>query len=775
MEKKGTERLNVGRSSLNFQPGEVFAGRYRIIEPIGQGGMGKVFKAIDQELLETVALKMIRPELCDKPDIVERFKRELQLARKINHPHVIRIHDLGSAEGIRYISMKFIEGQSLKDLIRTSGKLTIEKAIEISIQVADALTAAHENGVVHRDLKPQNIMLDRGGNAIILDFGIARSISGESFTGTGIVVGTPDFMSPEQILGRPVDARTDIYSFGVILYEMVTGRPPFVEDNPTILLYLHLNEMPAPPSSINKAIPAWLEGVILKCIEKKPENRFASFSEIKEALTCSFSRGADVKRAGFKRLRLPWKKIAARERKWPRIIARLFLVILLAYMALSIVGIISDGIYDKKLKELVKEANESFSGRFPITKNYVPASWGKRDCDAWEIYHRLFPLQIDVRRSNEENVQVKKYARAILSNRARTMLANLVGLRFPGDQEQMRQVLGQMAKSMDLDGFNEAVSCSRLVSHLALPASITQHVILQMTYARTIILQARLDALSGKFKDGMRRISSLLIFSLDTLLSAKNVMQGYISIRIATWAIRESLPMLLDPAFKASGNYALEFDLLLREWILKTKFEMLGSLYYLELIDIMMDYLYGSPEYPPEKKMLHYYFFGRLKYWRSFFSDRKYYFEVVSDIAKMNAGFSMITKPDKVVATMMESRKKLGKDNPISQMFRIDNASFSLFHCRTLAKLALLTFQLKRSGYDLRGLTDFKATDYFLNEITGSPFELMKKNDGTVLVAVDRNMNFPIRPGLYGSEYFFLLRPFKYLDSDKLILEGLAD
>jgi serine/threonine-protein kinase len=327
MEEKRTEILN-NRKSLNFQPGEVFAGRYRIIEKIGQGGMGEVFKATDLELSETVALKMIRPELSEKPEIVERFKRELQLARKINHPNVIRIHDLGSADGIRYISMKYIEGQSLKDLLRASGKLTIDKAIEISTQVADALNAAHMNGVVHRDLKPQNIMLDRNGNALVLDFGIARSVAETSLTGTGILIGTPDFMSPEQIHGEHADARTDIYSFGIILYEMVTGRLPFIADNPAILLHLHLHEKPMSPASLNKDVPKWLDGIILKCIEKKPENRFANFLEIKDALAHPGSRGVKNVKAGSKGLRVPWKKIVNPDRKWLRVMARIFFVAL---------------------------------------------------------------------------------------------------------------------------------------------------------------------------------------------------------------------------------------------------------------------------------------------------------------------------------------------------------------------------------------------------------------------------------------------------------------
>ncbi|MCP5102498.1 MAG: protein kinase, partial [bacterium] len=202
---------------LSFSPGEKFGDRYQIIEEIGEGGMGKVFKARDNELNIVTALKMIKPQLSANPDIVSRFKRELLLAREILHEHVIRIHDLGEIAGIKYISMNYIEGNSLQEIIQSTGKLTIEKTIDITKQVCGALTAAHEKGIVHRDLKPQNIMIDKRGKGYVLDFGIARSIDGKLDAGAtqeGIVLGTPHYMSPEQIKGDKVDAGTDIYSLG---------------------------------------------------------------------------------------------------------------------------------------------------------------------------------------------------------------------------------------------------------------------------------------------------------------------------------------------------------------------------------------------------------------------------------------------------------------------------------------------------------------------------------------------------------------------------------
>ncbi len=274
-----TKKIQFG-----FNPGDLFGSRYQIIEEIGQGGMGKVFKAKDLELDEVVALKMIRPELGSSADMIARFKRELQLAREINHENVIRIHDLGEIDGIKFISMKYIQGQTLTEIIQTTGKLNIEKAIDIAKQICGALETAHGKGIVHRDLKPQNIMLDKTGKVYVMDFGIARSISGTTLTDAKVMLGTLDFMAPEQLLGKRIDIRTDIWSFGIVFYEMVTGKLPFKKDYPEALAHFILNERPVAPAKLNPQVPKELEKLIMKCLEKKPENRFASAREISTAL-----------------------------------------------------------------------------------------------------------------------------------------------------------------------------------------------------------------------------------------------------------------------------------------------------------------------------------------------------------------------------------------------------------------------------------------------------------------------------------------------------------
>ena len=260
--------------------GATFAGRYQIIEELGKGGMGRVYKVNDTDIKEKIALKLLNPEIAADENTIERFRNEMKLARKIAHKNVGRMFDLGNAEGTYFITMEYVPGQDLKGLIRQTGKLAIETTLSIAKQVCEGLAEAHKLGVVHRDLKPSNIMIDKDGNVRIMDFGIARSLRTRGITGAGVMIGTPEYMSPEQAEAKGVDHRSDVYSLGIVLYEMLTGQLPYEGDTPLSIAMKHKSGDLVLPKSLNPRIPDDLNNLILKCLAKTKANRYQSVEEI---------------------------------------------------------------------------------------------------------------------------------------------------------------------------------------------------------------------------------------------------------------------------------------------------------------------------------------------------------------------------------------------------------------------------------------------------------------------------------------------------------------
>ena len=267
-------------SAAVLQIGDLLGGRYEILQLLGEGGMGAVYKASDRELDRFVALKVIRPELASNPSILERFKQELRLAHQVTHRNVIRIYDLSEAGGVKFITMEFIEGRDLRALIREKKKFAPEEAVDIIQQVCQALDAAHSVGVIHRDLKPQNIMQDGTGRILVMDFGLARTLGGDGMTQTGAIVGTMEYMSPEQALAKELDQRSDLFALGLILYEMLTGQTPFHAESALASLIKRTQERAVPVSDIDAEIPGALSGIVSKCLERDLTQRYQSAAAI---------------------------------------------------------------------------------------------------------------------------------------------------------------------------------------------------------------------------------------------------------------------------------------------------------------------------------------------------------------------------------------------------------------------------------------------------------------------------------------------------------------
>jgi len=292
--------------------GSVFTNRYKVIEEIGRGGLGRIYKVLDYKTNETIALKLLNPESVSGPEAIDRFGNELRLAHKVKHKNVCAVFDLGEAQGTHFITMEYVSGKNLKTMIQTLGTLSVATVLSVGKQISDGLAEAHSLGIIHRDLKPQNIMIEKGGNAKIMDLGIARSVLEKGITSHRAWIGTPEYVSPEQAEGRDVDHLSDIYSLGVVLYEMVTGRVPFEGETALGIAIKHKGEIAKDPKKFNPNVPDALSDIILKCLERDKTRRYQNAIEVREELEKIEKVPPATERVVTEKMARPTKEVKAR-------------------------------------------------------------------------------------------------------------------------------------------------------------------------------------------------------------------------------------------------------------------------------------------------------------------------------------------------------------------------------------------------------------------------------------------------------------------------------
>jgi serine/threonine protein kinase len=773
-------QLNV--DPLSFAPGEKFGERYQIIEEIGQGGMGKVFKAKDLELDIVVALKMIKPQLSSDPDIVSRFKRELLMAREVFHENVIRIHDLGEVSGIKYISMNYIEGNSLKEVLQTTGKLTVEKSLDIAKQVGGGLEAAHKKGIIHRDLKPQNIMIDKQGKAYVLDFGIARSLSWEPDAAQdGIVLGTPDFMSPEQIKGEKADATTDIYSLGIIFYEMVTGKLPFTGDSPTELLHKHLNVAPELPSRLNPQIPPLLEKIILKCLEKKKKHRYQSVKEVLQDVESD--KTIEIAPMKVKQIKEP---PPPKKRKFLKYGLRTVIFLVFVYAIISVLSLVNDSLNKGKIEKHQVEYETFYKSRFPVQKDWLPGGWEIKDCNAWEKYAQLFPPPPSPKPGageGETGTWGKEFDKIA------------VGFDYQ-NVDDLRTFIAENEKYFQYERLSEALRCSKLNSFADAEMKEMKrmpplHLSMVRRYADMITLTARVDFCQGNYEEGLDKLYKFMIFTMDLFCGSTRLEEQEMALACFNKICRELVPLLLNRdifpdtrtlylleilsvfgrfnpwLFPFSHDYESppgqeridlptlrSFETLIIAALDKFETEPILSSGNLNLVKKYQN-IYGTMGMGKNG----YYIYGKLKFLKHWFSINRYFYkkgiEFYQGLLEDMKGIGGMHARSITIANYC---KKHRSDSNIL-IADLPSAAFALNVSRTLVKLILIINTINQHGIDSKEFSNLKGTDRFINELTGNNFQVIEEGPFPLIILdKDKDFKLPLKKINYEEEHKKILQ-----------------
>ncbi len=757
--------------------GSVFAGRYLIIEELGMGGMGKVYRARDQKVNEVVALKLIRPEIASQPKVLERFRNELVTARRISHKHVGRMYELMEAEGIHFITMEYVPGDNLRVFIRRSREMTESAIIALAKQICEGLAEAHRLGIIHRDIKPSNIMIDHEGNAKIMDFGLARSFEGTGATSTGAVAGTPDYMSPEQVEGKELDAQSDIYSLGMVLYEMATGRLPFEGDTPYSVAIKHKLETPKPPKFYRPQISDGLNRLVLKCLAKDKRERYQNVAQIRAELDpvstserkhtrTSLSKEISLRRF-FGRLR---KKPGGRRKRVRRVALWASAILVGLYLSTFLIGFINDLIYRPKLEKIAVEYNTYFANLFPIKKDWLPPEWVERDCNAFSIYKKILPGVVWDEKGNELTASQK------LNNPYLSIFRGMDHDPFQyfekfkySDAKDLKAYLDSTSKYFAyLEELLQASRCNRLN-----PGEIqvrnplfTFNAALALKYTRYAILQSRWDILSGRYDKALSRFYDLLLIHYDLSRLSGPLISKLLALATTKLVYKELIVLMLSDQAPNASHLLDSIDSISR--LILEDIDVGQTCYreYLSTGKFALDF--GPREIVQDRDQSNLLFFlvGRFmvrkygfSWWKAFYYEQNLYRELFERLKyiRSNREKSIFLKD---YSGSIEEQKRYGSG------YLLPNWSTTAFKhniARMLIKTYLLVRTIRKYGLDSREFLSVKGSDLFINEFSGEPFRIVSDGQQAKLV-LDESVQLSLKTIDYASEHKALLLSLKHFD-----------
>jgi len=751
--------------------GTTFAKRYELIEELGRGGMGRVYKVFDKKIKEEVAIKILKPEIASDETTIERFSNELKLARKIVHKNVGRMYELMEEEGTHFITMEYVAGEDLKTFIRRVGQLPTEKSVFVAKQVCEGLVEAHKLGVIHRDLKPGNIMIDKDGDARVMDFGIARSLKAEGITTKGVVVGTPDYMSPEQVEGNEADQCSDVYSLGVILYEMLTGRVPFEGDTSLSIALKHKTEIPKDPRELNSQIPEYLSRLILKCMEKKREDRYQSVNEIIQELEPIKieEEEKDVEKRG-KLLKLLFTPIKLKKRVIPiklkrgirkslKYSIRALIILFIVYGIISIIGLINDYVYSLKLDKIKVERDTYYKNLFPIQKNWLPETWKTQNKNAYDIYYKLFLTKFDEEGSGLPEEEIKKREGPIMQNPPSEALEKIFKNYEYSSLQELKDFVQKYEKFYKFDELLDAVKCTKLYPRLMLEKDLLLNTLIILRYTKMIILKARIDFLEGNYERGFMKIHYAMVFFLDLSASSFTAIENLIVAAGLRWLYWELVPVFLSREIKYSQNYVKYIERLISATLEKFEAE---STMYKEYLWVGVIREYYEIEDLFDMNELQYYSVGKLFFWKNGFSLNRDIYTAEKFYKGMFEGLRYIRNiRDKSVFIKDYCEKNAPEDHYLIPNWR--TGPFKVNLTRTFGKLALILSTIDKYGIGSPEFLKIQGTDVFINELSGKKFEIVDE-DGGKFVVLDKDYKISLRNIDYKNQYKDILKSFKHFD-----------